>query len=58
MLKIVDVCGSEVCTLVNEEQAPGEYIIPIDASGLPVGIYLIRLEACDAFTATKMVVIR
>ena len=58
VLKIVDVCGSEVCTLVNEEQAPGEYIIPIDASGLPVGIYLIRLEAGDAFTATKMVVIR
>ncbi|MBP6978428.1 MAG: T9SS type A sorting domain-containing protein [Bacteroidales bacterium] len=58
MLKIVDVCGSEVCTLVNEEQAPGEYNVAFNASRLPAGIYLVRLQAGEDISIVKVVVMK
>ena len=58
VLKIVDIFGSEVCTLVNEDQASGEYTVPFDASGLPAGIYLLRLEAGEVSVTTKMIVLK
>jgi hypothetical protein len=43
-LKIYDVLGSEVATLINEKQLPGNYKIEFSAEGLPSGVYFYRLS--------------
>ncbi len=44
-LKIYDILGREVATLVNKEQSPGNYEVKFDADKLTSGIYLYRLTA-------------
>jgi hypothetical protein len=39
-LKVYDVLGNEIATLVNEEKPAGEYEVEFDATGLPSGIYI------------------
>lgn len=39
LLKIFDISGHEVGTLINKNQAPGEYSIPFDGSNIDGGIY-------------------
>lgn len=51
-LKIFDILGKEVTTLVNEEMYPGNYEIKFNAAGLVSGVYLYRLQA-GSFIATK-----
>ncbi|MBK8553187.1 MAG: T9SS type A sorting domain-containing protein [Ignavibacteria bacterium] len=51
-LKIYDMLGKEVATLVNEELDPGTYKYSFDASGLTSGIYFYKITAGD-FTETK-----
>jgi hypothetical protein len=48
--------GSEIKTLVIEEQTPGNYEISFDGSQLASGTYLYRLQA-GSFTETKRIVI-
>lgn len=43
VLKIYDILGREVATLVNEELNPGSYNLHWDATGLSSGVYLYRL---------------
>ncbi len=57
-LKVLDMHGSEICTLINQVQAPGEHVVSFDASSLPAGIYVVRLETEGAFANAKMVVMR
>lgn len=49
-LKVYDVLGQEVATLVNEHLNPGRYEIPFNASDLPTGVYFYRLELAGAST--------
>ncbi|MFH1197473.1 MAG: T9SS type A sorting domain-containing protein [bacterium] len=51
-LKIYNILGQEVTTLVNKEQKPGYYSIEFNASGLASGIYFYKLAAGN-FIATK-----
>jgi len=51
-LKVFDVLGSEVATLVNKEQPQGNYEIEFDGSDLTSGIYFYRLQAGDASTGS------
>jgi hypothetical protein len=51
-LKIYDVMGREVATLVNGELPRGRHEITFDASRLPTAVYLCRFTA-DGFTATE-----
>ncbi len=44
-LKIYNVLGKEIKTLVNEEKPAGTYEINFDASQLPSGIYFYKLQA-------------
>jgi hypothetical protein len=57
-LKIFDVLGREVSTLVNEIARPGVYKVQWDGSGLPSGIYFYRLQAGEYVETRKMVLIR
>jgi hypothetical protein len=55
-LKIYDVIGKEVATLVKEELKPGNYTVRWDASEFPSGIYFSRLLA-GTFSATRKLVL-
>ncbi len=51
-LKIYDILGREVRTLVNTVQAPGQYTIAFNAQDLASGVYFYQLNA-GSFTAVK-----
>jgi hypothetical protein len=51
-LKIFDVLGKEVATLVNDQKSAGTYIINWNASNFSSGLYFYRVTAGD-FTDTK-----
>ncbi|MBL8006913.1 MAG: T9SS type A sorting domain-containing protein, partial [Ignavibacteria bacterium] len=51
-LKIYDILGKEIKTLINENLNPGKYEIVFNGSGLPSGVYFYKLTAGD-FTDTK-----
>ncbi len=52
ILKVYDMLGREVATLVNDKKSAGEYSIQFDGSNLSSGVYYYRLQA-GAFTETK-----
>lgn len=54
-LKVFDLLGQEVATLVNEELKPGSYEVTWDASGMASGVYFYRLTT-GTFTETKKLV--
>lgn len=57
-LKVYDVLGREVKTLVNEQKSPGSYNVTFDARNLSSGIYFYSLRS-GSFTQTrKMILLR
>ncbi len=57
-LKVYDMLGREVRTLVNEFQSAKTYSISFDAIDLSSGIYLYKLQAGDFLEAKKMILIK
>jgi hypothetical protein len=57
-LKVLDVLGREVATLVNEEQEAGNYVAEFDAVRLSTGVYFYFLKARDFTETKKMIVLR
>jgi len=57
-LKIYDVLGKEVTTLVNERFQPGTYQVSFDGSGLPSGVYFCKFESGDFSAVTKMILLK
>ena len=57
-LKVYDVLGNAVATLVNEEKQPGEYEIDFDASKLSSGVYFYQLKAGSFVQTNKMILMR
>jgi Secretion system C-terminal sorting domain len=55
-LKIYDVLGKEIVTLIDEFKSAGKYEVDFDASGLPSGVYLYRMTA-GSFTETKKIIL-
>jgi enterochelin esterase family protein len=55
-LKVYDLLGNEIATLVNEEKSAGNYEAEFSASGFPSGIYFYKLTA-GSFTDTKKMII-
>jgi photosystem II stability/assembly factor-like uncharacterized protein len=51
-LKVYDVLGNEVATLVNETKSAGKYDINFNAAGLSNGVYFYTIKT-DNFTSTK-----
>ncbi|HOT97953.1 MAG TPA: T9SS type A sorting domain-containing protein [bacterium] len=58
MLKVFNLLGEEVATLVSEQRAAGIHRHNWDASGLANGIYLYRLEAGEFVQSKKLVLMR
>ena len=52
ILRVYDVLGLEVATLVNKEQSPGNYEVKFDASNLTSSLYFYKITT-NGFTQTK-----
>jgi hypothetical protein len=57
-LKVYDLLGREVRTLVSENLQPGSYEVTFDASGLASGIYYYRLTAGEFTQSKRMMLLR
>jgi hypothetical protein len=57
-LKVIDLLGREVATLVNEEKPAGSYVIQFDASSLSSGVYFYTLKAGNFSQTKKMTVMK
>jgi len=62
-LKVYDVIGNEIITLVNEQKPPGEYEVEFNSTGLnpqslPSGIYFYRIQAGNYVETKKMVLMK
>jgi len=57
-IKVYDVLGNEITTLVNEEKTIGSYEVELNAMSLPSGIYFYRLQAGDYIETKKMVLLK
>jgi subtilisin family serine protease len=55
ILKVYDVLGKEVRTLVNEDQEPGKYSVNFNASELSSGIYLYSIKIGSYASVKKMI---
>ncbi len=54
-LKVYDVLGNEIVTLINEEKPAGSYQIEFDGVDLPSGIYFYQLKSNSYINTKKMV---
>jgi len=57
-LKVFDVLGNEVTTLVNEELSAGKHETVFDASQLSSGLYFYQLKAGNFTETKKMILIK
>ncbi len=57
-LKIYDVLGRKVATLVNQKQSPGNYKVKFDASKLNSGVYFYTLRTGDFVSTKKMIIMK
>jgi len=63
LIKVFDILGNKIETLVNEEKAVGSYMVELDGNGLPSGIYFYRIQAVPtgrqvgSFVETKKMIL-
>ena len=57
-LKVYDILGNEIATLVNETQSPGIYEVVYNAVNLPSGVYFYRLQTGSFVMIKKMQLIK
>ena len=57
-LKIYDVLGNEVATLVDERKEEGRYQITFDASVLSSGVYIYQIRSGDFIDTKKMILMK
>ena len=57
-LKVFDLLGREISTLVREDKSPGNYEVRFDASRLPSGIYFYNLQVGKFNQTKKMILLK
>jgi hypothetical protein len=57
-LKVYDILGKEIITLVNRNQDAGYYTVVLDASSLSSGIYFYSLRAGNSNSTKKLLVVK
>ena len=57
-LKVYDVLGNELATLVNEYKSTGSYEITFDASSLTSGVYFYKMQAGPYVQTRKMILMK
>jgi hypothetical protein len=58
LLKVYDLLGKEVATLVSEELAAGNYQTTFEGSTLPSGVYFYTLKTSSFIQTKKMNLIK
>jgi len=58
ILKVFDILGREVITLVDEKLQPGTYEVTFNGNNLPSGIYFYRLKSGDFIETKKLILIK
>jgi hypothetical protein len=58
VIKVFNILGSEIETLVNEEKPVGTYELKWNAANLPSGVYFYRLQAGDFVQTRKMILLK
>jgi hypothetical protein len=58
IVKVIDMLGREVATLVNEVKEPGTYTVEFRASSLASGVYFYRLQAGTYVETKKLLLLR
>ncbi|MGE5401462.1 MAG: T9SS type A sorting domain-containing protein [Ignavibacteriales bacterium] len=57
-LKVYDILGKEVATLVNQEMSKGNYSVTLNASTLTSGIYIYQLNTNGILMSRKMTLLK
>ena len=57
-LKVYDVLGNEIATLVNEAKPAGSYEVEFSGIGLSTGVYFYRLTAADYSASKKLILLK
>lgn len=57
-LKIFDILGKEIATLVNEKLRPSEYEVTFDGSNITSGVYFYKIKAGNYSETRKMLLIK
>ncbi len=57
-LKVFDILGNEVMTVLNQFQTAGSYTVNLDASKLATGMYMYKLESGSFSSVKRMVLIK
>ena len=58
VLKVYNILGKEIATLVNEVLQPGSYEVTFDGSIFPSGIYFYQLTTNDFIETKKLVLLK
>ncbi len=57
-LRVYNILGQEVRTLVNERKDAGEHRVEFNAEGLPSGVYVYRIQSGNYVQSRKMILLR
>jgi hypothetical protein len=57
-IKVYDVLGNEISTLINEERSAGKYEVEFDGSKLSSGVYFYQIKAGDFVDSKKMILMK
>jgi len=57
-LKVYDILGKEVATLVNEEKPAGSYEVEFNALNLPSGVYFYTIITDNFTSSRKMILLK
>jgi hypothetical protein len=58
VLKVYDIFGKEIETLVNEKLKPGTNEVTFNTSQYPSGVYFYRLQAGDYNDSKRMILLK
>jgi len=58
ILKVYDIIGREIITLVNEEKPAGKYEVNFNASSLASGVYFYQIKAGDFVQTKKLILLK
>ncbi|NMB82039.1 MAG: T9SS type A sorting domain-containing protein [Ignavibacteria bacterium] len=57
-LKVFDMIGNEVETLINEEKPAGYHTITFDAENISTGVYFYQLKVGDFVSTKKLILMK
>ena len=57
-LKVYNILGKEIATLVNKEQTAGNYSVIFNAKNLPSGIYIYTIQAGEFTSSKKLILLK